>query len=266
MAITVNNAIRFTLGSVPNGGEGWTPADLTTLTHWYDPSDATTVTLSGSDVTILADKSGNGYDAIPMGTAPTIDSAYLNGLDSLNLSIDNRRMAATSPIDQFDNGLFFMTVCSHDSLNPAANESGPVQKTSGNIPSPWDIYNEIRNIGSNGIGFIGSGSNSVKNHTAPTIFGVNTDPATPYWRDYVNGTQDFEYTGSMTVWDDNTGYIYLGGRADTQNYQTGYIMEVIVCNAALTDIDRQKTEGYLAHKWGLAANLPVDHPYKAEAP
>lgn len=34
-----------------------------------------------------------------------------------------------------------------------------------------------------------------------------------------------------------------------------------------TDItDVQKAEGYLAHKWGLTANLPVSHPYKSSAP
>ena len=30
--------------------------------------------------------------------------------------------------------------------------------------------------------------------------------------------------------------------------------------------DRQQLEGYLAWKWGLEANLPVDHPYKNAAP
>ena len=25
-------------------------------------------------------------------------------------------------------------------------------------------------------------------------------------------------------------------------------------------------EGYLAHKWGLTARLPSDHPYKSSAP
>jgi hypothetical protein len=28
----------------------------------------------------------------------------------------------------------------------------------------------------------------------------------------------------------------------------------------------EKAEGYLAHKWGLTANLPVSHPYKTSAP
>jgi hypothetical protein len=27
-----------------------------------------------------------------------------------------------------------------------------------------------------------------------------------------------------------------------------------------------KAEGYLAHKWGLAGNLPSDHTYKSSAP
>ena len=34
----------------------------------------------------------------------------------------------------------------------------------------------------------------------------------------------------------------------------------------MSDNDRQKIEGYLAHKWGLAASLPADHPYKDAAP
>jgi hypothetical protein len=34
----------------------------------------------------------------------------------------------------------------------------------------------------------------------------------------------------------------------------------------MTTADRQRVEGYLAHKWGLTANLPADHPYKNAAP
>ena len=39
-------------------------------------------------------------------------------------------------------------------------------------------------------------------------------------------------------------------------------------NAAPTTdaVSRQKVEGYLAHKWGVAGNLPANHPYKASAP
>jgi hypothetical protein len=34
---------------------------------------------------------------------------------------------------------------------------------------------------------------------------------------------------------------------------------------ATTD-NRQKLEGYLAWKWGMVPNLPVDHPYKTSPP
>ena len=42
--------------------------------------------------------------------------------------------------------------------------------------------------------------------------------------------------------------------------------EVIYCNQEVSTEDRQKLEGYLAHKWGLVSNLPADHPYKTDPP
>lgn len=43
---------------------------------------------------------------------------------------------------------------------------------------------------------------------------------------------------------------------------TGVISEIIVTSSILVDADREKVEGYLAHKWGLQDDLPSDHPYK----
>ena len=34
----------------------------------------------------------------------------------------------------------------------------------------------------------------------------------------------------------------------------------------LTDLERQKFEGYLAHKWGFQASLPDTHPYRNAPP
>lgn len=38
--------------------------------------------------------------------------------------------------------------------------------------------------------------------------------------------------------------------------------EIIICPEEHDLATRQKMEGYLAHKWGLATKLPVGHPYK----
>ncbi len=47
---------------------------------------------------------------------------------------------------------------------------------------------------------------------------------------------------------------------------SGDICEVIIYNSSLSSTDREKVEGYLAHKWGLTSSLPASHPYKSSAP
>jgi hypothetical protein len=55
------------------------------------------------------------------------------------------------------------------------------------------------------------------------------------------------------------------GRYGTTFYQ-GTIHEVLIYNTALSIGERQKVEGYLAHRWGLAGSLPAGHPYKLNSP
>lgn len=58
------------------------------------------------------------------------------------------------------------------------------------------------------------------------------------------------------------------GDADYQ-YGSFEIAEVILANEGGSGMGldlRQKTEGYLAHKWGLTSVLPSDHPYKTAEP
>eukprot|EP00962_Isochrysis_galbana_P046495 scaffold18728_cov121-Isochrysis_galbana.AAC.1 len=55
-----------------------------------------------------------------------------------------------------------------------------------------------------------------------------------------------------------------GGSFDA--HYRGIISEVIMLDYNPAEADRQRIVGYLAHKWGLVANLPADHPYKSAAP
>jgi hypothetical protein len=57
----------------------------------------------------------------------------------------------------------------------------------------------------------------------------------------------------------------IGSDAFSQHLN-GSISEIILIDAAISDSDRQIIEGYLAHKWGLVADLPANHPYKSVAP
>jgi hypothetical protein len=59
---------------------------------------------------------------------------------------------------------------------------------------------------------------------------------------------------------------YVGGSSPGTQNHPGNIAEVVVVATAVDTATRQRIEGYLAHKWGLEANLPVDHPYKDAPP
>lgn len=83
-----------------------------------------------------------------------------------------------------------------------------------------------------------------------------------------SGTLDGVSGGSLTLTSGNTASaataVFLGGLLGT-----GYdvdIAESVYVNAAVSTADRERLEGYLAHKWGLTANLPSSHPYKSSAP
>jgi hypothetical protein len=47
---------------------------------------------------------------------------------------------------------------------------------------------------------------------------------------------------------------------------SSFIMEVIFYNTILSTSERQQVEGYLAHKWGFASQMPVAHPYYSVPP
>ena len=47
-----------------------------------------------------------------------------------------------------------------------------------------------------------------------------------------------------------------------QESSTCEVAEFIMVGGEISDSDRQKLEGYIAHKWGLSDNLPSTHPYK----
>lgn len=82
---------------------------------------------------------------------------------------------------------------------------------------------------------------------------------------YVNGS--IVATAAATRLSASLGGYVIGARllpsTPTSPYLKGEIMEIVYADA---NADRQRIEGYLAHKWGLAASLPADHPYKTAAP
>ena len=108
---------------------------------------------------------------------------------------------------------------------------------------------------------------------------VNAYTATKWWDNlYLNGTSstgasvlptmasdfvvDFSANSPISV----TGMMVGRDRTYSGRGWEGLIGEVIAFNSKLSTADRQKTEGYLAWKWGTEGSLPAAHPYKSAAP
>ena len=126
----------------------------------------------------------------------------------------------------------------------------------------------------------GSGSFFVLNVSSDDAFDANTygvvavvaDPANATLADrssiYVNGgTAITNNSSSGSASTSNPTYaLHVGSQGNGNSQLLGGIAEVVICDAVLSSTDREKVEGYLAHKWGLESNLSSTHPYRYSAP
>lgn len=88
---------------------------------------------------------------------------------------------------------------------------------------------------------------------------------------FVNGNQEAQTTGLTTTWTyNNNQTTIIGNNAynfPPGQYFQGFLFEAIIYLSDTYDsVEREKIEGYLAHKWGLTSDLPSDHPYKNNPP
>lgn len=247
----------------------WTPAQIPTAL-WLDASDNSTITLNGSNVSQWNDKSGNGYH------------------------VSQQAVAKQPPYGVLANQQNNLNTISFDGINDELRRNTEII---GNASSQKHIFlagkwlsSAVEDIP---IAIGGTADNHLKMRcfyrtTNSTTFGLeifNGGVAEPSFNP-INGNFNTFY-GRFPVPNSNTyeiGYngtivsktgpfpqpiqagVIVGGWQTVAPYFTAInVGEIIICDA-LTVSDRQKIEGYLAHKWGLTANLPAGHPYKTIPP
>jgi len=105
-----------------------------------------------------------------------------------------------------------------------------------------------------------------------SLFAFDFDPVADTVKTYLNGTLKETYntqTQPATPFDltmaSSTAYRIMSqyGAPTATAISDGYFAEALI---TINTADHQKTEGYLAWKWGLQGKLPTGHPYKNAAP
>lgn len=97
----------------------------------------------------------------------------------------------------------------------------------------------------------------------PQMIGVVSDgTGVQYWNNGTHGGTTYNSGSSFTE------DLYIGRPAGSHSGVpiSGWVFELLVVDQAVSTDDRQKIEGYIAHKFTVNDMLPSGHPYKDEAP
>lgn len=236
---------------VLGGRKLWTPAALgSLLALWLDVDDSSTITLNGSTVSEWRDKSGNGrhvsqstaanqptYSATGMVGKPTLDwGAAIN-----DRSLFRTGMTGYSPVRYFG-------VADYDGPDPYSNYCGLISHTYVGVSDLIITDNGGQNWFGGLSYFLNGGALSsvaLPTISVPFVFATNFAQSANRPDIYIGSDRGFSFSGR--------GWL-------------GKISEVIAVDILPSTADRQRLEGYLAHKWGLIANLPSDHPFKFTPP
>lgn len=235
---------------------------------WLDAADASSFSGSGDAAVQWNDKSGNNRHATNNGgaggsvasniTYVTDSQNGLGGVEIVNTASTNGLITTTGfPMYSAQEVSFFVVGRVTGTSNGgfiSNNQSFGLWAV--NIGSS----NVILNVGTNG-NFTTTLTPSPAVNVIGTAFIVSlTVRPTSFGRGfmtlYVNGTS--RATGTGTIPTNQTANLILTRDSNTS---TSTYYEVISFANALSDIERQQLEGYLAWKWGINSSLPITHPY-----
>ena len=268
----------------------WNPSMISTAL-WLDAADATTVTTVSGAVSQWNDKSGNGRNAsqATAGNRPTYTSAGQNSLNVLTLDGSNDSLALAANLDITPAHSIF--VAAKNSATITASTSGQLLLSGDGYVFPSTTTSELllgagtltgaltnERLYSAVLANDGSGANiwGYGKTDADVSGGFFLSSAFTTTGDAftgrLNGSSSFVtastiggYSSSNTRYPSTIrgiGYRFSGNSI----YWSGQLWEIIVTPSYLSLATTQRIEGYLAHKWGLGANLPNDHPYKTIGP
>ena len=225
----------------------FTPASLSGLSMWLDPTDSATLTLSGSQIVDISDKSGNGNHA----TQPTAASRPLTGgsINGLNAMI-------------FDG--------TDDFFNLGAGIAGIM---TGAVTAFIVALSDNAGDASQLLMGFGTATTAPRGatifQTATQLQGYHRTTVAPTNLTFTRNTTPFlaclrRNNGSVRVWGNGGTSAYgsdsedvtatlgtIGAAGAAANRFDGQIAEIIIYNRALSSAEMNLVNNYLAAKWGL---------------
>jgi hypothetical protein len=234
----------------------WTPDLQTGLNIWLD---ADALGLADGAAVSPWPNPGYGPDLAVVGSpAPTVAANTLNSKPVVRFRTNEGRLRQTSTGIAYEYTLSYIV----------RHIVGPPGRAMSCIYPPPNFLVGFHSSGQDTMydnGWIVSGTGWVSAPGPWKLYGADgKSPGGVLIRFFKDGT----LLGSATSGAGMQGTFAISGydASGTQETMDCEVAELVLYDNKLADADREKLEGYLSHKWGLQANLPAGHPYKASAP
>lgn len=247
--------------------EMFMPNDIANLTLWIDAMNTAGITFgTGSLVAGIASRVGSlSFAQATAGSQPSHSNTGRNGKPAFIMTT-GKRMALNTPAAMPSGtgashtfGLAYMSTA-------ALNFRAYLGWGSGNTGGGYRAFG--KNNSGNRVFTIGPNAELLSD---PAVTYLDTDRIIAC--NHKNGGTelmvDGQYltTDALNVSTGTPSYCNFGcGRNDDPRQMEGAVQEFMVYSASLSAADRQRCEGYLAHRWGELGRLPTGHPYKVAAP
>jgi hypothetical protein len=246
----------------------WTPSRLESVSLWMDANDSSTITLTSSEVSQWDDKSGNGYNFTQTDANQRPTLGTLNGLTSVQFNLNDagtatdKLNATSNPLGNVNDSVGEMSLFIAGEVNSLATSGGyfPIIGQNTFYISTYILGQVLARFGSAGQF---SSSAGIVSNGDKVLLGFTSSVSASNQEVFLNGTSvaSQSVTSSLSV--ASSFYIH-GFTSNGYDNELGEI--VMVAGNTLSTSDRQKIEGYLAHKWGMDSNLDSSHPYALSAP
>ena len=248
----------------------WTPLEAS-AELWLDADDVTTITQASGLVSAWEDKSGNQRDALQTTGAnrPSIGVTTLNGRNVISFN------GSSSFFKVAD---FYAAPANVYAVIKTEVLTGIQHIVRKGFTAGTDSFEYQLRLNADDYQVTLAQSSTVTINllatdqltTNPTILGYDWNGSSLFI--YENGTSVASASASITQYN-ATQELRIGAAHSSASDASspaavlnGYIAELVIFSGALSTTDRQKLEGYLAHKWGLTSILPGGHPYEDVAP
>jgi uncharacterized repeat protein (TIGR02543 family) len=250
----------------------WSPA-MVASAAWFDAADPATITAVTGMVSLWQDKSGNQNHAA-QSTASRRPSTGTHSIGGMNViafdPFKDQHLAAVHHaslnLDTRGGANLFAVLHSTGYINRGSGLNSILSK--GSLLTDGAAYG-IRVDSENRLPFkAGNAFFSTPLETFVSqdiIYSGTRSDSTGSAAAFINGLERATAT-SATISSDNSSALILGGESTTTRCAAVRLGELLILPGAIAAEERQKIEGYLAHKWSLQARLPLEHPHQSSPP